>query len=166
MVSRLITSVLTLSAIAGCSSDLSSDLSQALDAASNAQRGSGLGELSALSGFNSNKEVSQVSQLETLASEKPLNMPSPGRTNPFEIASEYENDNREEVVNRKREIQIVGFIELDQPSVMLSVDGKSHVVKSGEAFENITVNEVSPPSARITYDGVSRNISIFDRRSK
>lgn len=166
MYGRLISISIILCSIAGCSSsDLSSELSEAMDVASKARGNSSLGGLSTLASLH-NDQTAIEDNIVTVASEKPLNMPSPGRTNPFEISSEYENDNREEVVNRKREIQVVGFIELDKPSVMLSIDGKSHVVKLGDTLEDITVNEISPPMARITYDGVSRNASLFDRRSK
>ncbi len=92
-------------------------------------------------------------------------MPSPNRTNPFELSGEFQEDLVLEGTSRKREIRVIGFIELDNPAVMLSLDGRSQVFKTGETFDKITVLEIKPPRARISYDGVTWNASIFDRRS-
>ena len=92
-------------------------------------------------------------------------MPSPNRTNPFELSGEFQEDLIVEGTGRKREIRVIGFIELDKPAVMLSLDGRSQVFKAGETFDKITVLEIQPPRARISYDGVTWNASIFDRRS-
>ncbi len=37
--------------------------------------------------------------------------------------------------------------------------------KAGDVFERIRVQEIVPPRARLSFDGVTRNASVFDRRS-
>lgn len=91
-------------------------------------------------------------------------MPSPERTNPFEMSAEFLSDSPNETAGRKREIRVLGFIELEVPSVMISLDGRTQVFKAGETFDKVTVHEIMPPRARLSYDGVTWNASIFDRR--
>lgn len=93
-------------------------------------------------------------------------MPSPGRTNAFELSDDYQPETAVQESFGKREIYVVGFVEVDNPSVMLTIDGRMQVLKAGETFEKLTVLEIAPPRARLSSDGVSWNASIFDRRSK
>jgi len=92
-------------------------------------------------------------------------MPSPGRTNAFELSNDFQPEAAIQESSGKREIYVIGFVEVDNPSVMLSIDGRTQVVKAGESFERITVLEIAPPRARLSFDGVSWNASIFDRRN-
>lgn len=92
-------------------------------------------------------------------------LPSPGRLNPFEIASNYESDSSTpELSNKKREIRVLGFVELDKPMAILSIDGQSQSFAAGDTHDRISVIEVAPPRARITLDGVTWYASIFDPR--
>jgi hypothetical protein len=93
------------------------------------------------------------------------NTPSPGRLNPFEIASTFESESdAPDRSHGKREIRVLGFIEVDKPMVILSIDGRSQSFSAGDTQDRITVTEVSPPRARITLDGVTWYASIFDPR--
>ena len=92
-------------------------------------------------------------------------LPSPGRLNAFELTGEFHAETTSQDTGVKREIFIIGFVEVDKPSVMLSIDGRTQTLLAGETFERITVLEIAPPRARISCDGVSWNASIFDRRS-
>lgn len=92
-------------------------------------------------------------------------MPSPGRTNPFELSSEFQEQSQTEVSGGKRDIRVAGFVEVDEPVVMLLIDGKTHSFKKGETHLRITVNEIMPPRVRLTYDNVTWNASLFDRNS-
>ncbi len=49
---------------------------------------------------------------------------------------------------------------------MLLIDGKPHSFKKGETHLRITVNEITPPRVRLTYDNVTWNASLFDRHEK
>ncbi len=89
-------------------------------------------------------------------------MPSPGRTNPFELPSEFEEPSPTEVSGGKRDIRVAGFVEVNEPVVMLQIDGKTHSFKAGETHLRITVNEIAPPRVRLTYDNVTWNASLFD----
>ena len=93
-------------------------------------------------------------------------MPSPGRTNAFELSNDSQPDSAIQESSGKKEIYVIGFVEVDNPSVMLAIDGRTQVLKAGETFERITVLEIAPPRVRLSSDGVSWNASIFDRRSK
>lgn len=62
-------------------------------------------------------------------------MPSPGRVNAFELSDDFHSETPVQETAGKREIYVLGFVEVDDPSVMLIIDG------------------------------VSWNASIFDRRS-
>jgi hypothetical protein len=91
--------------------------------------------------------------------------PSPGRLNPFEMASTFENESDSlDRGNAKREIRVLGFVEVDKPMVILSIDGRSQSFCVNDTHDRITVTEVSPPRARITLDGVTWYASIFDPR--
>ena len=92
-------------------------------------------------------------------------IPSPGRINAFELSGEYHTETTIQDSKVKREIFIAGFVEVDKPSVMLSIDGRTQTLLVGETFERITILEIAPPRARLSCDGVSWNASIFDRRS-
>jgi hypothetical protein len=92
-------------------------------------------------------------------------MPSPDRTNPFEMSGEFEETPIGDAPSKKREIRVLGFIELDAPAAMLSLDGRTQIFKVGETFDKITVQEIQPPRVRINYDGVTWQASIFDPRS-
>lgn len=92
-------------------------------------------------------------------------MPSPGRINAFELAGEFQADIPSQESGGKREIYVIGFVEVDVPSVMLAIDGRTQVLKAGDTFERITVQEINPPRARLSCDGVSWHASILDRRS-
>jgi hypothetical protein len=92
-------------------------------------------------------------------------VPSPGRSNPFEIAGTYDSDSGpSEQTLKKKEIRILGFVELEKPMAILSIDGQSQTFATGDTHDRITVTEVSPPRARITLDGVSWYASLFDPR--
>ena len=92
-------------------------------------------------------------------------MPSPGRLNAFELSSELRVETPSQETAGKREIYVIGFVEVDIPSVMLAIDGRTQVLKAGDTFERITVQEIAPPRARLSCDGVTWNASILDRRS-
>jgi hypothetical protein len=92
-------------------------------------------------------------------------MPSPDRKNPFELSGELEEAPAGDATSKKREIRVLGFIELDVPAAMLSLDGRTQIFKVGETFDKITVHEIQPPRVRISYDGVTWQASIFDARS-
>jgi hypothetical protein len=149
---------------AGCSSDLADSIVTASRSAEIPQQLQGLGP-------QSNRDPSwpeesgQANRGELIATTA-SDLPSPDRTNPFEVSGDVETDLRDDGVARKREIRIVGFVELDDPTVMLSVDGKTQVFRSGETIDRITVTDIAPPNARINYDGVNWNASLYDRRSK
>jgi hypothetical protein len=93
-------------------------------------------------------------------------LPSPGRTNPFELSGEFHTDTGDLTNNSKREIFIVGFVEVDRKCVMLSVDGRTEVLGVGDTLAGITVLELAQPQARLSYDGVSWYASLLDRRGK
>ena len=93
-------------------------------------------------------------------------MPSPGRTNPFELSSDFQEQAQSDVSGGKRDIRVAGFVDAGEPVVMLLIDGKSHSFKKGETHLRITVNEISPPRVRLTYDNVTWNASLFDRHEK
>lgn len=154
--------ILILSALGGCSTELSS----AIDTASKAQGHSNPIEMPSLSSLINDQPTEPGLDFEHPVSVIKVDLPSPDRTNPFAISDEYENEARDNNGPQKREIRIVGFIELDKPCVLLSIDGKSQLYTQGETLNNITVNDVTPPSARVTYDGISRSLSLFDHRSK
>lgn len=139
---------------AGCSSEMSDAIVQAARAHSQpAKSAADLGN--------------QESDPELLEGKRPVSlvaMPSPDRTNPFEMSGEIEETSSGDTSSKKREIRVLGFIELDAPSVMLSLDGRTQIFKVGETFDKVTVQEIQPPRARISYDGVSWQASIFDRR--
>lgn len=92
-------------------------------------------------------------------------MPSPGRVNAFELSDDFHSETPVQETAGKREIYVLGFVEVDNPSVMLSIDGRTQVLKAGDTIDHITVQEIVPPRARLSSDGVSWNASIFDRRS-
>jgi hypothetical protein len=92
-------------------------------------------------------------------------MPSPGRSNAFELLGEFHADASHQESGGKREVYVLGFVEVDEPSVMLSIDGRTEVLKNGDTFERITVQEIVPPRAKLFCDGVSWSASIFDRRN-
>lgn len=140
---------------AGCSSEMSDAIVQATRSQSQSSAfGKATDPIS--------EEIESESRTQLVSA---IAMPSPNRTNPFELSGEFQEDLVLEGTGRKREIRVVGFIELDIPAVMLSLDGRSQVFKTGETFDKITVLEIQPPRARISYDGVTWNASIFDRRS-
>jgi hypothetical protein len=114
-------------------------------------------------GSESSGETAE-SALEVFVSSTDL--PSPGRTNPFELSGEFHTDTGDFTNNSKREIFIVGFVEVDQKCVMLSVDGKTEVLGVGDTSAGITVLELAQPQARLSYDGVSWYASLLDRRGK
>ena len=110
---------------------------------------------------------SQENDLDALEGTKPVAlvaMPSPDRTNPFEMSGEFQETVPGDTTGKKREVRVLGFIELDAPAVMLSLDGRTQIFKVGETFDKVTVHEIQPPRARISYDGVTWQASIFDRR--
>ncbi len=139
---------------AGCSSEMSDAIVQAARAHSQPPKpATDLG--------------SQDKELESLEGGKPVSlvtMPSPDRTNPFELSGEFQETSPGDTSGKKREVRVLGFIELDAPAVMLSLDGRSQIFKVGETFDKVTVHEIQPPRARISYDGVTWQASIFDRR--
>ncbi len=93
-------------------------------------------------------------------------LPSPGRINAFEIDGEFRSETTAaESAGGKREVYIIGFVEVDEPSVMLAIDGRTQVLKKGDTYERITVEEIVPPRAKLNCDGVSWIASIYDRRS-
>ncbi len=92
-------------------------------------------------------------------------MPSPGRLNAFELSGVFHAETLSQETGGKREIFVIGFVEVDVPSVMLAIDGRTQVLKAGDTFERITVHEIVPPRARLSCDGVTWNASIFDRRN-
>ncbi len=111
---------------------------------------------------------SKEDNLDLLEGTKPVSsiaMPSPDRTNPFEMSGEFLETSSVDTSGKKREVRVLGFIELDSPAVMLSLDGRTQIFKVGETFDKVTVHEIQPPRARISYDGVTWQASIFDRRS-
>ena len=139
---------------AGCSSEMSDAIVQAARSQSQA---STLGKT--MDPISEDIENESRTKLVNVAA-----MPSPNRTNPFELSGEFQEDVVVEGTGRKREIRVIGFIELDTPAVMLSLDGRSQIFKANETIDKITVLEIQPPRARISYDGVTWNASIFDRR--
>lgn len=118
---------------------------------------------------NPNAEISVAEEnIDSIDSKRLVSViakPSPDRTNPFELSGEFQEASLGEPTGRKREIRVLGFIELDSPAVMLSMDGRTQIFKTGETFDKVTVQEIQPPRAKISYDGVSWQASIFDRRS-
>lgn len=141
--------------LAGCSSEMSDAIVQAARSQTQPMPSS-----KAIDPISEEIESENRAKLVSVAA-----MPSPNRTNPFELSGEFQEDVAIEGTGRKREIRVVGFIELDNPAVMLSLDGRSQIFKAGETIDKITVLEIQPPRARISYDGVTWNASIFDRRS-
>ncbi|MDZ4850296.1 MAG: hypothetical protein SGI77_13510 [Pirellulaceae bacterium] len=144
--------------IAGCSAEMSEAIVQA---ARNQSQG-------AIASPRAPKLLDADSESDLVAPPKlasVVKLPSPDRTNPFELSGEYQESSTVDVSERKREIRILGFIELEAPSVMLSLDGRTQVFKSGDTFDKVTVHEIEPPRARITYDGVTWYASLFDRRA-
>lgn len=93
-------------------------------------------------------------------------MPSPERTNPFEMSGDFEEAPIGDTIGKKREIRVIGFIELDAPAAMLSLDGRTQIFKAGETFDKVTVQEIQPPRVRVSCDGVTWQASLFDPRSK
>ena len=140
---------------AGCSSEMSEAIVQ--EARAHTQP--------AISNIESDIEAGIVDSSEIEHPVRFVAMPSPDRTNPFELSGEYQEVSIGEPSGRKREIRVLGFVELDAPAVMLSVDGRTQIFKAGETFDKITVLEIQPPRAKISYDGVTWQASIFDRRS-
>ena len=92
-------------------------------------------------------------------------LPSPGRTNAFELSGEFQTETVAQETGGKREIYIIGFVEVDTPRVMLSIDGRTETLKVNDTIDRITVLEIAPPRAKLSFDGVSWNASIFDKRN-
>ena len=92
-------------------------------------------------------------------------MPSPGRMNAFEMSGENHSEAPIQESRGKREVYVVGFVEVDEPSVMLSIDGRMQLLKTGDTLDRITVQEITPPKTRLSCDGVSWSASLFDRRA-
>ncbi len=146
--------------MAGCGSEnvgpdafLPPDITNAASANSFSHLEKGLGQQAALPEARPEKLASKVA------------FPSPDRTNPFELSAAYQDDPTPDQPGRKREIRILGFAEVDEPRVILSIDGKTHVLKSGETEQRVTVMELHPPNARLSYDGVTWNASLFEKRT-
>ncbi len=78
------------------------------------------------------------------------------------MSGEFLSEVPTDAPERKREIRVLGFIELDIPKVMLSIDGRSQVFSAGETIDRITVTEIQQPRVKIHHDGVSWNASLFD----
>jgi hypothetical protein len=94
-------------------------------------------------------------------------LPSPGRINAFELAGEFLTEKSDSTLtDKKREVFVLGFVEVDHLSVMLSVDGKTEILKTGDNSSGISVLEISPPQVRLSLDGVSWYASLFDRRKQ
>ncbi len=93
-------------------------------------------------------------------------MPSPERTNPFELSGAFREEESGEMPGRKKEIRVLGFVEVDEPMVMLSIDGRTHTMKAGQSDQRVTVLEVHQPNVRLSYDGVTWNASLFDQRKE
>ncbi len=92
-------------------------------------------------------------------------LPSPGRTNAFELSGEFQTESVTQETGAKREVHIIGFVEVDTPRVMLSIDGRTETLKVNDTIDRITVLEIAPPRAKLSSDGVSWNASIFDKRN-
>jgi hypothetical protein len=111
---------------------------------------------------SSNEKESKLHQFVSL-----VDLPSPGRINAFELAGEFLTEKSDSTVtDKKREIFVLGFVEVDHMSVMLSVDGKTEILKTGDINSGIRVLEISPPQVRLSMDGVSWYASLFDRRKQ
>ena len=110
-------------------------------------------------------DLADMSEIPTGKQIAKTEMPSPGRVNAFELSDDFQSETPVQESAGKREIYVLGFVEVDDPSVMLSIDGRTQVLKAGDTIDRITVQEIVPPRARLSSDGVSWNASIFDRRS-
>jgi hypothetical protein len=95
-----------------------------------------------------------------------VNLPSPGRTNPFEMAGGFETNDvaTDGGTEKKKEVRVLGFVELDQPTVMLAVDGQTELMRAGEVRDGIEILEIQTPQVKIKRDGVSWYASLFDPR--
>ncbi len=104
-----------------------------------------------------------LSSPETLLTSTQVALPSPGRTNAFELGGDFREETNSNGTSGKREIKVSGFIELDQPTAILLIEGKAHTFHVGETLVGVTVSEIQPPRVRLSYDGVTWNASLFDR---
>jgi hypothetical protein len=141
----------------GCSGALESGLALSSKAAMHASPTSGFPD----SDDAERERLPQGRELVAVQAPLPRDMPSPGRTNPFEFLGDSEASAHSESGNRKKEIRVWGFVHLDRPGVLLSVDGKSSVYFTGETVGQITVLEVSPPTVRLQHNGLSWQESLF-----
>jgi hypothetical protein len=158
-------SICLLSWLTGCSAD-TSQIQEMVRQATPMHAPEGVptsGELDGEFSVDSNNaKESKLRQFVSL-----VDLPSPGRINAFELAGEFLTEKSDSTVtDKKREIFVLGFVEVDHMSVMLSVDGKTEILKIGDTNSGISVLEISPPQVRLSMDGVSWYASLFDRRKQ
>lgn len=87
------------------------------------------------------------------ASELP-DLPNPGRTNPFQQSEQVA------VPQQPNRPQLKGFVERDEPRVVLAVGEKLGVIGVNETFEDVTVLEIRPPQVVFRQRGIEHRLSL------
>ena len=108
------------------------------------------------------KETDAVELVEESATFDP---PFPNRTDPFAQPTAHRVA---EVVRERREqtgadVQLKGFVHVDQPKAMLRIDGQLWIASAGDSRDGFEVLTVAPPLVKLKRDEKNIELSLHDR---
>ncbi|QEG43542.1 hypothetical protein [Roseimaritima ulvae] len=92
--------------------------------------------------------------------EQPLSLPFPERENPFL----FPHDRVQPVVPAAEvsQVRVLGFVEVDQPRVLLKVSDRTRTLAVGDAAQGVEVLAIEPPLVRLRQGNLTWNASLFD----
>ncbi|MCR9201780.1 MAG: hypothetical protein NXI04_24300 [Planctomycetaceae bacterium] len=100
------------------------------------------------------KNSSEETIEELFTSESELDLPNPDRVNPFQ-----ESGSVAPASSGLRPL-LKGFVEREQPQVVLTLGGRIAVVGEGDSFEDVTILEIRPPQVVYRQRGVEHRLSL------
>ena len=95
-------------------------------------------------------------------SAKPFQPLNPERHNPFVYGGELTTTSIEATPTRLSKTVVMGFITTDQPCVVLSLHGRSHILSVGQSVGTITVERIAPPTVTLRSGHSTWTASMFD----
>lgn len=92
--------------------------------------------------------------------------PYPNRDDPFTFVSRASAPRDVGVVRPptadKIAVQILGFAHVDRPSLLLQIDGETHMMKVGDRVSLVEVVAIRPPAAELRVGTSLRTVTMFD----
>jgi hypothetical protein len=165
----ILAALLAIGWTTGCGLDSKEFLEMARQQSAEARQMSGANDpLANATRSNDGRETRERSSSERIAKfVSQTDLPSPGRTNPFELSGGFQTEHSTELGSSDhKEIVVVGFVQVDRPAVMLSINGKTETLFEGASVRGMLVQEIKPPQVKLSLDGVSWYASLLDRRTQ